>query len=132
MLAAKSARIVPGSASAGFVAPMTFQALTGHPVRVELFDEHHEAAMGHIELARWADIVCIAPASADLMARLAAGMADDLLTTLCLATGARVAVAPAMNQQMWQHPATRQVEVSSNGTSAERTPTSRTTQGVKA
>lgn len=99
-------RVVMTPAATEFVAPMTFQALTANPVRVELFDEHHEAAMGHIELARWADIVLIAPASADFLARLANGMANDLLSTLCLATSAPVVVAPAMNQQMWQHAAT--------------------------
>ena len=104
--AGASVRVVMTPGATQFVAPMTFQALTGNPVRVALFDEHHEAAMGHIELARWADFVLVAPASADLIARLASGMADDLLSTLCLATTAALAVAPAMNQQMWQHPAT--------------------------
>lgn len=90
-----------------FVGPMTLQAITGRPVRQTLFDPQHEAAMGHIELARWADLVMIAPATADLLARLAAGMADDLLTTLCLASEAPLAVAPAMNRAMWRHPATQ-------------------------
>jgi phosphopantothenoylcysteine decarboxylase/phosphopantothenate--cysteine ligase len=99
-------RVVMTPAATAFVAPMTFQALTGQPVRVELFDPAHEAAMGHIELARWAELVLVAPASADFLARYAGGMANDLLTTLCLATAAPVAVAPAMNHQMWQHPAT--------------------------
>ena len=90
-----------------FVAPLTFQALSGRPVRTSLFDPAAEAAMGHIELARWASVVLIAPATADLLARLAGGFADDLVTTLCLATSAQVLVAPAMNQQMWQHPATQ-------------------------
>ena len=105
--AGAAVRVVMTPGATEFVAPMTFQALTGHPVRVELFDEHHEAGMGHIELARWADFVIIAPASADFIARLTQGMADDLLSTLCLATTATVAVAPAMNQQMWQHAATQ-------------------------
>ncbi|MFM1892741.1 MAG: phosphopantothenoylcysteine decarboxylase/phosphopantothenate-cysteine ligase [Pseudomonadota bacterium] len=99
-------RVVMTPAATEFVSPTTFQALTGQPVRVELFDPAHEAAMGHIELARWAQLVLVAPASADFLARYAGGMANDLLTTLCLATTAIVAVAPAMNQQMWQHPAT--------------------------
>ena len=90
-----------------FVTPLTFQALSGRPVRTSLFDAAAEAAMGHIELARWASLVLIAPATADVLARLAAGIADDLVTTLCLATSAPVLAAPAMNQQMWQHPATQ-------------------------
>ena len=89
-----------------FITPMTFQALSGRPVRVGLWDEAAEAAMGHIELARWADLLLVAPASADFLARLAAGMADDLLATTCLATTAPIAVAPAMNQQMWASGAT--------------------------
>ncbi|OOZ43093.1 bifunctional phosphopantothenoylcysteine decarboxylase/phosphopantothenate--cysteine ligase CoaBC [Solemya elarraichensis gill symbiont] len=100
-------RVVMTTAATEFVGPMTFQALTGHTVRSGLFDEEHEAAMGHIELARWADLVVIAPATADLMARLAHGEADDLLTTLVLATPAAVAIAPAMNQQMWADAATQ-------------------------
>lgn len=90
-----------------FVTPLTFQALTHHPVRTELFDPAAEAGMGHLELARWADDVVVAPASADFMARLAGGLADDLLTTLCLATEAPLILAPAMNWAMWRHPATR-------------------------
>ena len=105
--AGASLRVVMTPGATQFVAPMTFQALTGNPVRVELFDAQHEAAMGHIELARWAEFVLVAPASADFMARLACGMADDLLSTLCLATSAPVAIAPAMNQQMWQNAATQ-------------------------
>ncbi len=100
-------RVVTTEAATRFIAPLTLQALSGEPVRQALFDPDHEAAMGHIELARWAELVLVAPATADLMARLAAGMADDLLTTLCLATPAPLALAPAMNQQMWRHPATR-------------------------
>lgn len=99
-------RVVMTAAARQFIAPMTLQALSGHPVRSDLFDPAHEAAMGHIELARWADLVLVAPASADFLARLAAGMADDLLATLCLATGAPIAVAPAMNRQMWAAPVT--------------------------
>jgi phosphopantothenoylcysteine decarboxylase/phosphopantothenate--cysteine ligase len=90
-----------------FVTATTFQAVSGRAVRAELWDPAAEAAMGHIELARWADLVLIAPATADLLARIAAGRADDLLTTLLLATAAPVAVAPAMNSLMWAKPATQ-------------------------
>lgn len=90
-----------------FVTPTSLQAVSGQPVRQDIWDEAAEAAMGHIELARWADTVLIAPATANTMAKLANGMADDLLTTLCLATTAPVVLAPAMNQQMYQHPATQ-------------------------
>jgi phosphopantothenoylcysteine decarboxylase/phosphopantothenate--cysteine ligase len=100
-------RVVLTANAARFVTALTFQALSGQPVRSGLWDEAAEAAMGHIELARWAQRIVIAPASADLIARLAHGMADDLLTTLCLASPAPVALAPAMNQQMWAHPATQ-------------------------
>ena len=100
-------RVVLSESAARFVTALTFQALSGHPVRTSLWDESAEAAMGHIELARWADEVLIAPATADLIARLAHGRADDLLTTLCLATSAPVSIAPAMNQQMWTHAATQ-------------------------
>lgn len=89
-----------------FVTPLTFQAVSGQPVRGELFDLDAEAAMGHIELARWADAIVVAPATADFIARLAQGRADDLLTTLCLATEQPVCVAPAMNRVMWSDPAT--------------------------
>ncbi len=85
-----------------FVTPLTFQAVSGREVRTSLLDTTAEAAMGHIELARWADRILIAPSSANLIARLAAGMADDLLTTVCLASAAPISLAPAMNQQMWQ------------------------------
>ena len=90
-----------------FVRPLVFQAVSGNEVHTDLLDDKAEAGMGHIELARWADIVLIAPATANTLARLAAGLADDLLSTLCLATRAPVAVAPAMNSAMWEHPATR-------------------------
>ena len=90
-----------------FVTSTALQAVSGAPVRQDLWDEHAEAAMGHIELARWADAIVIAPATANTIAKLAHGVADDLLTTLCLASSAPVWVAPAMNQQMFQHPATR-------------------------
>ena len=100
-------RVVMTEGAQAFITPLTLQALTGEPVRTSLLDPEAEAGMGHIELARWADTILIAPATADLMARLAAGMADDLLTTLCLASEARKVMAPAMNQAMWAHPATR-------------------------
>jgi phosphopantothenoylcysteine decarboxylase / phosphopantothenate---cysteine ligase len=100
-------RVVLTASAAQLVTPLTFQAVSGHPVRESLWDDSAEAAMGHIELARWADIVLVAPATADFIARLAAGMADDLLTTLCLATDAPIAIAPAMNRLMWANPATR-------------------------
>jgi len=100
-------RVVMTEAATRFISPLTLQALSGQPVRTSLWDEAAEAAMGHIELARWAERVLVAPASANLMARLAAGMADDLLATLCLATEAPVLLAPAMNRQMWAHPATQ-------------------------
>ncbi|MGX5731473.1 bifunctional phosphopantothenoylcysteine decarboxylase/phosphopantothenate--cysteine ligase CoaBC [Pseudoxanthomonas beigongshangi] len=89
-----------------FVTALSFQALSGQPVRTSLWDSAAEAAMGHIELARWADRILVAPATADLLARLAHGFANDLVTTLCLATTAPITVAPAMNHRMWQHPAT--------------------------
>lgn len=91
-----------------FITPLTMQAVSGYPVHDVLFDVQAEAAMGHIELARWADMVLVAPASADFMARLAKGHADDLLTTLCLATQAPIGIAPAMNQGMWKHTLTQE------------------------
>jgi len=100
-------RVVMTEAAQAFITPLTLQALSGEPVRSELFDSAHEAAMGHIELARWADLILIAPATANLIAKLTHGRADDLLSTLCLATEAPIAVAPAMNQQMWQSDATQ-------------------------
>ena len=92
---------------ARFVTAQTFQALSGRDVRDSLWDATAEAAMGHIELARWADRIVIAPATADCIAKLAHGRADDLLSTLCLASAAPLTLAPAMNQQMWAHPATQ-------------------------
>ena len=89
-----------------FITALTLQAVSGRPVREALWDEAAEAAMGHIELARWADAVLVAPATADFLAKLAHGHADDLLSTLCLATAAPLLLAPAMNQQMWANPAT--------------------------
>ena len=101
-------RVVMTRAAEQFITPMTLQALSGQPVRQSLFDPAHEAAMGHIELARWADLIVVAPASADCMARMVAGMADDLLTTICLASEVPIALAPAMNQGMWRNIATQQ------------------------
>ncbi|WP_372612051.1 bifunctional phosphopantothenoylcysteine decarboxylase/phosphopantothenate--cysteine ligase CoaBC [Halomonas sp.] len=100
-------RVVMTEGAQAFITPLTLQALTGEAVRTSLLDPEAEAGMGHIELARWADIILIAPATADLMARLAQGLADDLLTTLCLASEAEKLMAPAMNQAMWRHPATQ-------------------------
>lgn len=100
-------RVVMTAGAPAFVTPLTFQAVSGEPVHRDLLDESAEAAMGHIELARWADVVLAAPATANLMARLAHGFADELLTTLCLATGAPIVLAPAMNQQMWRAAATQ-------------------------
>ena len=100
-------RVVMTENATRFIAPLTFQALSGQPVRVGLWDDAAEGAMGHIELARWAQRIVIAPASADTIARLAHGIADDLLTTLCLASTAPLAIAPAMNLRMWGHPATQ-------------------------
>lgn len=100
-------RVVMTPAATAFITPLTLQALSGYPVSQDLLDPEAEAAMGHIALAKWADLVLVAPATAAVLARLACGMADDLLTTLCLATAAPIAVAPAMNQQMYQAGATQ-------------------------
>ncbi len=100
-------QVVMSRGAQQFVAPLTFQAVSGKPVRTDLWDEAAEAAMGHIELARWADEIVVAPATAEFIARLAHGFADDLLTTLCLATTAQITLAPAMNRQMWANPATQ-------------------------
>lgn len=101
-------RVVMTRSASEFVTPMTFQALSGHPVNQELLDTEAEAGMGHIELARWADTILVAPASADFLARLAQGRADDLLSAICLASDVPLAMAPAMNTHMWQNPATQQ------------------------
>ena len=98
-------RVIMTTGAQAFITPLTLQALTGNEVHISLLDEKAEAGMGHIELAKWADLIIIAPASANTLARLAMGTADDLLTTVCLATAAPVIIAPAMNQQMWAHPA---------------------------
>ncbi|BAU49060.1 phosphopantothenoylcysteine decarboxylase [Sulfurifustis variabilis] len=100
-------RVAMTRAAGEFITPLTLQAVSGHPVHQALLDTEAEAGMSHIELARWADAVLVAPASADFIARLVLGRADDLLSALCLATAAPLAVAPAMNQQMWQNPATQ-------------------------
>lgn len=101
-------RVIMTQSAMEFITPLTIQALSGHPVASDLLDPAAEAAMGHIELARWADVVLLAPATANLMARINAGMADELLTTTCLATSAPIIVCPAMNQQMYQNVATQE------------------------
>lgn len=100
-------RVVMTRGAQAFITPLTFQALSGHPVHTELLDAEAESGMGHIELARWADLLLVAPASCDILAKFACGLADDLLSTLYLATNAPVWVAPATNQQMWAAPATQ-------------------------
>lgn len=100
-------KVVMTQGATAFVTPLTFQALSGQRVHTTLLDEAAEAAMGHIELARWADLILIAPASADFIAKLTHGHADDLLSTLCLASTAPIAVTPAMNQAMWAAAATQ-------------------------
>ena len=100
-------QVVMTDAAQKFITPMSFQAVSGRPTRCDLWDSAAEAAMGHIELARWAELVLVAPASADFIARLAGGRADDLLATLCLATEAPIALAPAMNRVMWANQATQ-------------------------
>ncbi|MDT1012180.1 bifunctional phosphopantothenoylcysteine decarboxylase/phosphopantothenate--cysteine ligase CoaBC [Plesiomonas shigelloides] len=101
-------RVVMTAAAKAFITPLTLQAVSGHPVADDLLDPAAESSMGHIQLAKWADLVLLAPATADLMARMAAGMGNDLLTTLCLATNAPLAIAPAMNQQMYQAQVTQE------------------------
>ncbi|MAD16211.1 MAG: bifunctional phosphopantothenoylcysteine decarboxylase/phosphopantothenate--cysteine ligase CoaBC [Alteromonadaceae bacterium] len=100
-------RCVLSASAAEFVSPLALQAVSGNPVGDDLLDRNAEAAMGHIELAKWADKVLIAPATANFMAKLTHGLADDLLSTLCLATSAPIYIAPAMNQQMWHAKATQ-------------------------
>ena len=100
-------RVIMTASAQAFITPLTLQALTGNPVHIDLLDESAELGMGHIELAKWADLLIIAPATANTIAKLAMGIADDLLTTVCLATTAPILVAPAMNQQMWQHPSVK-------------------------
>jgi phosphopantothenoylcysteine decarboxylase / phosphopantothenate---cysteine ligase len=100
-------RVVMTAAAQEFITPLTMQALSGNPVHTALLDSTAEAGMGHIQLARWADLVLIAPASANFIARLVQGQGDDLLTTICLATAAPIALAPAMNQGMWLNASTQ-------------------------
>lgn len=100
-------RVIMTASAQAFITPLTLQALTGNQVHIDLLDESAELGMGHIELAKWADLLIIAPATANTIAKLAMGIADDLLTTVCLATTAPILVAPAMNQQMWQHPSVK-------------------------
>ncbi len=100
-------RVVMTTSAQAFITPLTLQAVSGNPVSDSLLDPQAEAAMGHIELAKWADLIVIAPATANTIAKLTAGMADDLLSTICLATSAPIAIAPAMNQQMWHAQATQ-------------------------
>ncbi len=101
-------QVVLTAGGSQFITPLTLQALSGNPVHQSLLDSEAEAGMGHIELARWADLVLVAPATADFLARLSHGFADDLLSTVCLATDAPIAVAPAMNQAMWRDPRTQE------------------------
>jgi phosphopantothenoylcysteine decarboxylase/phosphopantothenate--cysteine ligase len=100
-------RVVMTGNAQRFVGAQTFQALSGEPVRTSLWDAEAEAAMGHLELARWADRIVLAPATANTLAKLAHGFADDLVSTLCLASEAPLTIAPAMNHRMWLHPATQ-------------------------
>lgn len=100
-------RVVMTEAAQEFITPLTLQALSGNPVHTDLLDSDAEAAMGHIELARWADLIVVAPASANFIARLSQGRGDDLLSTVCLATVAPLVLAPAMNQGMWHNRATQ-------------------------
>ncbi|MDG2679628.1 flavoprotein, partial [Vibrio parahaemolyticus] len=101
-------QVVMTKAAKEFITPLTMQAVSGRPVSDSLLDPAAEASMGHIELAKWADLVLLAPATADLIARMSAGMGNDLLTTLVLATDSPVAVSPAMNQQMYRNIATQE------------------------
>lgn len=100
-------RVVMTHSAQQFINPLLMQALSGNEVRIDLFDTQAERAMGHIELARWADYLLIAPASANCLAKMAQGLADDLLSTLYLVTETPVIVCPAMNRSMWAHPATK-------------------------
>lgn len=101
-------RVILTPAAQAFITPLTLQAVSGNPVHTDLLDRAAESAMGHIELARWADLIIVAPATADILARMACGQANDLLTTVCLASAAKIAVAPAMNQAMWRNPVTQE------------------------
>jgi phosphopantothenoylcysteine decarboxylase/phosphopantothenate--cysteine ligase len=101
-------RVVMTRGACEFITPLTMQALSGEPVHTALLDHSAESAMGHIQLARWSDVILVAPASANFIAKLRQGLADDLLSTLCLASNAPMLIAPAMNQQMWMNPATQE------------------------
>ena len=101
-------RVVMTKSATEFITPLTMQALSQNPVHTELLDEVSENAMGHIELARWADFLIVAPASANLIANLTHGRSDNLLTAICLATSSDILLAPAMNQRMWLNPATQE------------------------
>ncbi len=101
-------QVVMTPAATNFITPLTLQALSGRSVRLDMFDSAQEAAMSHIDLARWADLILIAPATADFISRLAVGMANDLLATICLATTTEITIAPAMNREMWANPATQE------------------------
>lgn len=103
-----SVQVVMTHSAHEFVAPLSLQTVSGQSVRSHLFDPQAESAMDHIELARWADLILIAPATAHCIAQLAHGLASDLLTTLCLATSSNICLAPAMNQQMWHQVVTQQ------------------------
>src|SRR6056300_1428772 len=94
-------RVIMTRSATEFITPLTMQALSKHPIHLDLLNPDTESVMGHIELARWADLILIAPASANFLARFASGHGDDLLTTVCLAAECPVAIAPAMNQAMW-------------------------------
>lgn len=105
--AGASVRVAMTESATRFVSPTSFQALSAEAVRTSLWDAQAEASMGHLELAGWADRIVVAPATANLIARLAHGFANDLVTTLCLASEAPLTIAPAMNHRMWKHPATQ-------------------------
>lgn len=105
--AGANVRVVVTKEALSFVTPLTLQTISGHKIYTDLLDAETESGMSHIDLARWADVLIIAPATANIIAKIAHGIADDLLTTLCLATTAKLAIVPAMNQQMWLNPATQ-------------------------
>jgi phosphopantothenoylcysteine decarboxylase/phosphopantothenate--cysteine ligase len=105
--AGANVRVVMTHAAREFVTPLTLQSLSGEPVRTELMDPEQESTMGHIELARWADVILIAPATANFLSQITHGIANDLLTTICLAADSEIILAPAMNHVMWSHPATQ-------------------------
>ncbi len=108
-------QVVMTEGAKAFIQPLSFQALSGHPVRDQLFDETQEAGMGHIELARWPDVILVAPCSAETLAKLRMGRADDLLTTLCLASDKPKILAPAMNRLMWLRTSEHRSMYTTNG-----------------